>query len=230
MGEWRPGEWYDDGGWMGPKKYAPRWPANWATVRFLAQAKKILELGGTDAAVLDLGSGNGMFAAMLWHQGHRGRYMGFDFSPGSLADAVEGNKNQGGHQQAVFELCDLEQANVTDLLDEYDMPLSTVVTTGECLEHMKNDRRIVSTIPEGTICVVTLPRFDAEAHIRWWYEQRDLAWYWKPFFAGWQQEWIAHRCRDPERQCHMFWGARNGFEWAGETWEGAVVAPPGWEP
>lgn len=230
MGEWKPGEWYDDGGWMGPKKYAPRWPANWATVRFAVQAKKIIELGGIDVPVLDLGSGNGMFAAMLWHCGHRGRYVGLDFSPGSLKDAVEGNRDMGGHKNARFGLCNLEEAQVGELLAEWDMPEGTIVTTGECLEHTKNDRRIVSTIPAGTICVVTLPRFDAEAHIRWWYTQEDLAWYWKPFFDKWEQVWIAHRCRDPERQCHLFWGVKNAFVWDGPTWEGPVVAPEGWRP
>lgn len=225
MGEWRPGEWYDDGGWMGPKKYAPRWPANWATVRFVAQARKILELGGLDVPVLDLGSGNGMFAAMLWHSGHRGRYVGLDFSPGSMKDAIEGNKLGGGHQNAEFALCNLEEAEVHQLFVDWELPASTLVTTGECLEHMKNDRRIVNSIPEATLCVVTLPRFDAEAHIRWWYAQEDLAWYWQPFFEDWHQEWIAHRCRDPERQCHMFWGYRNDYEWSGEPWTGPVVAP-----
>jgi tRNA (uracil-5-)-methyltransferase TRM9 len=42
---------------------------------------KILADLPMDADILDLGCGNGELAGTLAHRGHRGRYLGFDFSP-----------------------------------------------------------------------------------------------------------------------------------------------------
>ena len=227
MGTWKPGEYYDDGHWMGERKYAPRWPANYATIRFAMQAQAILLLE-PKADVLDLGSGNGMFAAMLWHMGHRGRYVGADFSPGVTREAIEGNSDRGGHQQATFQLIDLDGASVTGLCANHGLDIANlVVTSGECLEHMKNDRRLIATVPEGVPCVVSLPCFDDPSHIRWWPTVEQLEAYWKPFFEpeSWRVKWIEYKNRAPESWCYLFSGVRNDVGRTTE-WPATVGGPP----
>jgi SAM-dependent methyltransferase len=230
MGEWKPGEYYDDGHWMGERKYAPRWPANYATIRFAKQAQEILKVSPL-ADVLDLGSGNGMFAAMLWHLGHRGRYMGADFSPGVTRDAIEGNRDLGGHRHAEFRLVDLDTVNVPPLLAWHGLDADgcsdLVVTSGECLEHMKNDRRLIATVPEGVPCVLSLPCFDDPSHLRWWPTVEDLEAYWRPFFTieSWRVQWIEYKHRSPESLCHLFSGVRNAFG-HDVVWPPTVGGPP----
>ena len=237
MGEWRPGSWYDDGHWMGERKYAPRWPVDYNTVRFSDQARTILQMGGLGVSVLDLGSGNGMFAAMLWHTGHRGKYRGFDFSPGSVVHAVEGNAEQGGHQNAEFELCDLEEVDVAGLMaDQFGDHDDVLVTSGETLEHMRDDRRLISTVPSGTRCVITVPRFGGSAHVRWWFTREQLEDYWQRFFVdeSWEHHWVAHRRRPEGDWCHSFSGVRNeawhmvGDQTWGDkgTWRPTFGCPP----
>jgi SAM-dependent methyltransferase len=197
---------------MGDLKFAPRWPANYATVRFVYQARDILALGGTGVSVLDLGSGNGMFAAMLWHMGHRGIYRGLDFSAGAVEVSIVGNRDKGGHQNAEFELCDLEEADVAGLMaDHFADHDDVLLTSGETLEHMRNDRRLIATVPLGTRCVITVPRFGGAAHVRWWLLREQLEAYWAPFFTpeSWKHGWVPTPRREPGDWCHSFSGVRN---------------------
>jgi len=227
MGEWKPGSYYDDGHWMGERKYAPRWPANYASIRFALQSQEILKIS-TQAEVLDLGSGNGMFAAMLWHLGHRGRYVGADFSPGVTREAIEGNRDRGGHQRATFQLVDLDGASVTGLCVNHGIDIANlVVTSGECLEHMKNDRRLIATVPPGTPCVLSLPCFDDPSHIRWWPTVEHLEAYWRRFFTpiSWRVKWIDYKHRSPESLCYLFRGVRN-VEGHVREWPATVGGPP----
>ena len=49
--------------------------------------RRILEVLKEDESILDLGCGNGEFARELAKRGHRGLYMGVDFSPTRLQEA-----------------------------------------------------------------------------------------------------------------------------------------------
>jgi SAM-dependent methyltransferase len=53
---------------------------------------RILSGLGGDESILDLGCGNGGLARELARNGHRGRYLGVDFSPPLLQDARSGLK------------------------------------------------------------------------------------------------------------------------------------------
>ena len=71
--------------------------------------RRVLELLRGDESILDLGCGNGEFARELAKRGHRGPYLGVDFSPPLLRDA----EIQPGGFFAQFLQADLTQLSVS---------------------------------------------------------------------------------------------------------------------
>jgi len=184
MGQLEGPEFYNDSHWMGEINYSPPWKRQKFTSvqSWIPRFRSIAKVMTPVEEVLDLGCGNGVLAAFLWHNvGHRARYVGVDFSKGPIRDAKKGNKKEG-HKMAEFYLRKVE--DVAKILSKHwkDDVRPTVVCT-EVLEHVKDDLAIVKAIPSGTRCVFTVPHFDAPSHVRWFPEVKDVHNRYEKFFV-----------------------------------------------
>ena len=70
--------------------------------------RRLLEMLKGDETILDLGCGNGELARVLAQRGHRGSYLGVDFSLPLLRNV----QSQSGHFSATFKEIDLTQLSV----------------------------------------------------------------------------------------------------------------------
>lgn len=124
-------------------EYAPVWA-------------QIIELLRENKAgsILDLGCGPGQFAEFLAVHLPDVRYTGLDFSSVAVSRARQRCPN------FLFEKRELPLSGFGGL-PEFD----TVVCT-EVLEHVESDREILSSLPNGTHIVATVPNFDSFGHIR----------------------------------------------------------------
>lgn len=92
--------------------------------------RRVLEKLKGDESILDLGCGNGEFARELAKRGHRGSYLGVDFSPPLLRDA----ETQPEGFSARFAQADLTRlANNSWLMDHGKW---TVITAFAVLHHI----------------------------------------------------------------------------------------------
>lgn len=92
------------------KDFYTRFGKSFSATRHRLQpgVRRVLETLQGDESILDLGCGNGEFARELAKQGHRGPYLGVDFSPPLLQDA----DNQPEEFSARFTQIDLTQLPV----------------------------------------------------------------------------------------------------------------------
>ena len=108
-----------------------------------------------ELAIADLGCGVGRFAELLAERGYR-RYWGVDFS----AQRVElARANVPG---ATFTVGDLRAPEIRDRYDAYE-----TFTVMEVLEHLQEDRDVVRSIPAGRRVILTVPNYQAAAHVRY---------------------------------------------------------------
>ena len=115
--------------------------------------KRICSLVNKDDHVLDLGCGPGHLGEML--QGRCAAYTGVDFSSEALAMA------RTRVPWGVFYENDLR--GVQSIL----YARASIVVLSEVLEHIKDDREILKSIPSGTKIIVTVPNFDCASHVRY---------------------------------------------------------------
>ena len=147
MGEEKPAEWYTG-------KYTEG-----AMKRYTALYLNAIELirqtvPDTDARIIDLGCGVGIFSQMLYEAGYQ-NYLGIDFSAEVIKVAKVNAPNQ------LF-LCN-------DLRDTSIQPLYTGCTCFVCLEvleHIKDDMAVLVGVPKGANLIFSLPTADAQAHVR----------------------------------------------------------------
>lgn len=100
--------------------------------------------------IIDVGCGTGRLAEALRRTGHT-NYIGFDFSRSRIDEARRYVPAFTFYVQNAFE-ADLRGA------DAY------VLT--EFLEHIEQDRDIISKIPSGALIVFSVPNFDSAGHVR----------------------------------------------------------------
>ena len=213
MGQYKESHWYDNpSNWMKHVKYKPPWPRRaWWAQRF-SRVATILELHGKQGSpVLDLGCGNGVFPAILHHKiDHVAPYTGIDFSVGSVGDAQKGNA-AGGHPHARFHIGDIY--DVAGLHQQHCMGLpNTVVVSMEVLEHLEDDLAVVRAIPEGLYTLVTVPMFDAAAHVRHFPEPADVWSRYAQYFDSYGQSVIGVWWRAASKGCFVFTGVRNSCQ------------------
>jgi len=210
MGTYKGPGWYDKPSkWMtrrgGSKaiSYKPPWPARaWWATRFELMTKHV----PYRAAILDIGCGNGLFAAYLWHSGIGGRseYTGYDFSLGSIQQAKVGNEAYG-HQKAKFFRKDIMDIDIAGELKK--LGPKALLVCAETLEHVEDDLAVVAKIPAGTEFLFTVPMFDADAHVRWFPTPKSIEDRWGEHFEdGYVIERMAAKYRPAPRQCHLIRG------------------------
>ena len=102
--------------------------------------------------ILELGCGTGQFAQYL-HDLDYPHYRGTDFSP----EAVERARANSPY---TFEVADATAPET--YAEPFDVALSL-----EMLEHIEGDLVVMDRIPEGTLCVFSVPNFDHPGHVRW---------------------------------------------------------------
>ncbi|NWG05903.1 MAG: class I SAM-dependent methyltransferase [Chloroflexi bacterium] len=97
-------------------EFYTRFGDSFSTTRHRIQpgVRRVLEMLKGDESILDLGCGNGEFARELAKRGHRGRYLGMDFSLPLLrnAESIPAGTSQPGGFSATFKQVDLTQLSV----------------------------------------------------------------------------------------------------------------------
>jgi 2-polyprenyl-3-methyl-5-hydroxy-6-metoxy-1,4-benzoquinol methylase len=111
--------------------------------------------------LLEVGCGTGAFAHYILKESSMG-YAGFDFSPAAVEMAVR--RTERGE---LFRVGDAREPS------SYDRPHDAIVCT-EVLEHIDADRRVVSQWAPGTVCVCSVPNFDADNHVRFFPGEAEI--------------------------------------------------------
>ena len=202
MGEQKPASWYDEQSKRIAERdylftYDPPWPK---TARWPGRFREVCKELDMTEHVVDLGCGPGLFAAYLWHQGHRpllGGYVGVDFSKQVIAKARAGNSRGSGNPHTVFFVEDVTKGLLGTLFQTV-MPAGGQVTILETLEHLEDDLSVVESIPEGSRTVITVPRFDEPDHVRFFDKPKEVVERYGQFFDGVkvrkiQRNWILLR-------------------------------------
>ena len=109
---------------------------------------------------------------------------------------------------AKFFQCDLEQADVGQLLEKYFPGENPLITCAEVLEHMRDDVCLPMTIPTAMDVMLTIPRSDAEAHVRCFPNSEDVLYRYGHLFGDVQLTWLRHPSRQRSGWCHMLRGVR----------------------
>ena len=108
--------------------------------------------------VVDLGCGGGHFAQCLDQLNKPMAYAGFDFSEAAIYFAKK--------KVAPSETWSYHQADLTKLVISQTLPPGAVYVCLEVLEHIQDDLRIFSLIPEGAQVIISVPSFDEPSHVR----------------------------------------------------------------
>jgi 2-polyprenyl-3-methyl-5-hydroxy-6-metoxy-1,4-benzoquinol methylase len=104
--------------------------------------------------ILDLGCGVGYFAKTLKELGYT-KYTGIDFSPKIIKycnDTIEGYD---------FLCLNLIDKKTREMFNDYK-----IFTCLETLEHIKDDIKILKSIPKGSKIFVSVPSRDFTSHVR----------------------------------------------------------------
>lgn len=126
---------------------------------YRATLAEVQRLGGS--RILEVGCGNGSFAQMLFEHTSF-NYIGFDF-------------NEQATQMARLRTSHPDDFFVGDALqeDSYHHDYDTIVCS-EVLEHVEDDRLVISRWRTGTRCVCSVPNFDYDTHVRYFLSEEEI--------------------------------------------------------
>jgi SAM-dependent methyltransferase len=120
---------------------------------FRAVAARVPWSGSTK--LLEVGCGTGTFAHYVFDTRGTTPYKGFDFS----AVAVEKARQRTGRADAFF-------VGDATLKQSYrGLDYNTIVCT-EVLEHIEDDRGVIEQWAAQTLCICSVPNYDADTHVR----------------------------------------------------------------
>lgn len=126
--------------------------------------KRVLQevLTGNARSLLEVGCGSGAFAHMVMDKTNLG-YHGFDFS----SVAVEKSIARTGRQDVFYE------ADATSPA-AYDGKQFDCIVCTEVLEHIEKDLDAIARWPSGTLCICSVPNFDADSHVRFFHSEKEV--------------------------------------------------------
>lgn len=107
-----------------------------------------------DETIVDIGCGTGRFAKLLYDKGYR-KYLGIDFSKGMLEEAKRYNPSFTFIEGNVYDEA------IVRMLQKYH-----VFVLLEVLEHIEKDKAFLSSLPQGSDMVISVPNYDSRAHVR----------------------------------------------------------------
>jgi 2-polyprenyl-3-methyl-5-hydroxy-6-metoxy-1,4-benzoquinol methylase len=154
MGKERGPTYYDET-WTSGK-----WSKDWnniSKVRTRLYRQAALMVPEDAPCVIDLGCGGGHFGQCLKETNPPQSYVGFDFSEAAI---IKARKRCGDDVFQFF------HRDLRSMVIERPPPPGTVYVCMETLEHIENDMRIFSLIPEGSQIIISVPSFDEPAHVR----------------------------------------------------------------
>jgi SAM-dependent methyltransferase len=156
--------------------------------------------------ILDLGCGNGIFPAFLYHGGYEGEYLGIDFSEGSINQAILGNATIN-NTKAQFIAGHIGDAWSVAKERGYEPDL---VVCAETLEHLKDDEDewLIRGIPSDMPVLVTVPRFNAPGHVRHFPQRDDVILRYGFYFKHLKLSMIKAPWRHWRKWCHLFTGVK----------------------
>jgi len=108
-----------------------------------------------DRMIVDLGCAVGWIGKLVLEKGYK-NYVGIDFSSGMI-EAAKLNVPQG-----TFVLGYLRDPKTQVLFRDYD-----IFVTLEVLEHIRDDLKLVESLPSGSLVIFSVPNFRSAAHVRW---------------------------------------------------------------
>lgn len=111
-------------------------------------------------SILEIGSGPGQFAHLLWDRGFRD-YIGFDFSEWAV------NKARSVSPQKFF-LCNAYDKSC------YENIHYNLVILFEVLEHVEKDIDVLNNVKNNSFVLASVPAYKAEGHVRGFIHQRHV--------------------------------------------------------
>ena len=128
---------------------------------YLGLWSALASMMSTEWRVVDLGCGPGQFAELLRDRGFYD-YFGIDFSRTAIDAAREKFKKRGDFH---FIPADLRTCPI---------PEADCYVMCEFLEHIEDDRKLLSRLPEGKKVIGSLPSFDCKGHVRFFGCEEDI--------------------------------------------------------
>ena len=114
-------------------------------------------------SILDIGCGNGQFAAALLDRCPDIRYSGVDFSKVAIQKAQERGLRCEFSCQNIFDIDN-------DHLNSFDL-----VCCLEVLEHIDEDLKLLSALAAGSKLIYSVPNFDSISHVRFFSDDVSVA-------------------------------------------------------
>ena len=115
----------------------------------------------SDWYILDIGCGRGEFGRICIDRGCT--YIGIDFSREALRQA---HKNAS---EAMLLLCDITTNTILIKNGKYD-----IITFIEFLEHIEEDRELVTFIPPNKYVFISVPSYGGRGHIRYFNSMKEV--------------------------------------------------------
>jgi SAM-dependent methyltransferase len=147
--------------------------------------------------ILDVGCGPGQFSELVADSNFES-YTGLDFSTVAIEMA------QKRTPQLTFKVADVARPETYRNLD------FNAIVCMEVLEHIEDDLGVLSCFPAGTRCLITVPNFPWQSHVRHFESEESVSRRYEKFFEDLCVTRIKGM-RNESEQFYLLDGVRNAF-------------------
>ncbi len=150
------------------------------------------DIGG----IIELGCSNGNFAKKLFKKGMT-NYYGIDIQQDKINEAKK--------------KLPLMNFGCYDILDNlFILKKGATFISFQCLEHIKDDLKVLNTLKEGTKIIISVPNNSYKGHIRWF----ELEGWKKRFlpYIEFDYECIIQNPKKLKKRSFLFKGVRNDYK------------------
>lgn len=145
-------------------KYTKRqYPSNPQKSLYFPLWDYILKLVNSKERIVDFGCGGGCLIKLAF-QRKLNVVLGVDFSE----EAIKRAKNINPEHSDIFIVGDLYDRKICDRV-KFD-----VAILSEVLEHLTNDLKILSYFPKNMHIIISVPKFDSPAHVRYFKNESSV--------------------------------------------------------